>query len=512
MGSDKKEKKDKKKKKTRTKEEKEQRKLMKKRKREQEEGEVEENQGEDVSPKRPRTRSSEKRLKAIAKGDDIETSAQAAEREAQKARLLNSQPIENFSEKISDETIKVLKSRGMTSLFEIQCRTFGPIIEGNDVVGRARTGMGKTLAFSLPTIELIKKRRKGSYPKHGRAPVVCIMAPTRELAKQVAGEFEATAPDLQVLTVYGGTPYNPQVQGLRRGVDVVVGTCGRLCDLIDRGNLILSNIDFLILDEADQMLDMGFKDEMDKVFDGIKDQRDPSKEYRLQTLLFSATMPGWVKDVAQKKMTNPITIDLVRSDEKQVSKDVQHLCCMCPWQTQNKTISDLIRMYGNQMNDGRTIVFCSTKKDCNELSTSSDFIHANGVIHGDISQQNRESTLEAFRHGKLKVMIATDVAARGLDISGVDLVIQKGPPCGNYSGKVDVESYTHRSGRTGRAGRKGICITLFKWQQESIIKDLEWAIKSPLKRVGAPSQQISQSLLRASLQRPYAGIRSSKSH
>ena len=480
----KKEKKEKKKK--RTKEEKEARKLEKKRKRSQKEETISEvDEASAASPKRPRTRSFERRLKAIACGEQLESSAAAAAREAKKVQMHNSQPLENFEGKISAETIKVLKGRGMTSLFEIQVMTFGPISEGKDVVGRARTGMGKTLAFSLPVIELLKKRTSAK-ARYGRTPSVCIMAPTRELAKQVAQEFALTAPHLALVTVYGGTPYGQQIQALRAGVDIVCGTPGRMCDLIERGSLVLAAVDFLILDEADQMLDMGFKDEMDKVFNGIKEQRSPDREYRLQTLLFSATMPKWVAQVAREKMNDPVTIDLVGLNEKQVSKDVEHMCCICPWQVRAKTISDLIRMYGNTMNDGRTIIFQNTKKDCNELACSADLMQEGKVLHGDIAQSQREATLQSFRNGKLRVLIATDVAARGLDISGVDLVLQGNPPCGHRSNRVDVESYTHRSGRTGRAGRKGRCITLYKWQDEHMIKDLERAIKTPIKRIGAP--------------------------
>lgn len=443
---------------------------------------------EDVSSSRPRTRSFEKRLMALRKEAES-TDGGRVQKKEKKIEVKNTKPLEDFPN-ISEETKKVLRSRGMNSLFEIQHRTFDLIMQGNDVIGRARTGMGKTLAFCLPIIERLKVQKHAQLPRS--PPAILMMAPTRELAKQVCKELELTAPHLRICTVYGGTSFEPQIRAMNRGLDAVVGTPGRILDHVERGNLRLDGICFLVLDEADQMLDMGFKDEMQKVFDGITDARENGRNAdqlpRLQTLLFSATLPSWVKQVASSKMKDPETIDLVgdANDVRHCSKDVEHLCVMCPWQTRTRTISDLIRVYGNKANDGRSIVFCQTKKDCNELACSAEMAHEAKVLHGDISQAQRESTLQSFRHGKLRVLIATDVAARGLDISGVDLVVQSEPPSGNYSGKADVESYVHRSGRTGRAGRKGCCITIFKWQQEALIKTIERATHTTLRRIGAP--------------------------
>lgn len=389
---------------------------------------------------------------------------------------------------LSERSLAALKARGVTSLFEIQAKTFPLIVQGRDVIGRAHTGCGKTLAFALPVIEQILTRNGGKVDsKRGREPVVLIMCPTRELAIQVSKEFQTTGPHLETLPVYGGSSINDQARKMYMGLDAIIGTPGRICDHIERGNLKLGSICHVILDEADQMLDMGFKDEMDKVFDAINRGREASgNSTALQTLLFSATLPAWVKDAAKTKMKNPETIDLVGNKDQQASTDVEHLSLQCGWQQRGRVVSDLVRMYGNSKNNGRTIVFCETKKDCNELVVDKDLSQDAKVIHGDIAQGQRETTLKAFRDFKFHVLIATDVAARGLDIKGVDLVIQVQPPAGAFSQRADKETYVHRSGRTGRAGRKGICITLYKHQQAGLIKELERGTGNTLRRIGAP--------------------------
>mmetsp|Transcript_13065 Transcript_13065/g.21161 ORF Transcript_13065/g.21161 Transcript_13065/m.21161 type:complete len:710 (-) Transcript_13065:51-2180(-) len=392
-------------------------------------------------------------------------------------------PLTDFG--LSKRTLESLDKRGVKALFEIQAKTYPLIMEGKDVIGRAHTGCGKTLAFALPVIE--KLEREGVHQIRGRGPAILIMAPTRELAMQVSKEFNLTGPHLETCTVYGGASINEQSRAMYRGLDCVVGTPGRICDHIERGNLKLGRVQYLILDEADQMLDMGFKDEMQKVFDAISRQREEKGEEKpLQTLLFSATLPSWVQEVARTKMKNPETVDLVGDKDKQASSDVEHMCLMCPWHARGQCISDLIRMYGNIQNSGRTIVFCQTKKECNELAVDKDLNREAKVLHGDIAQSHRETTLQGFRSGRFSLLIATDVAARGLDIKGVDLVIQLQPPAGAFSGKADCETYVHRSGRTGRAGRKGHCITLFKHNQEELIKQLERGTQATLKRIGSP--------------------------
>jgi len=419
---------------------------------------------EDATPSRPRTRSMDVSLPKNAK------------------------PLTDFD--MNDKTRAILTKRGIASLFEIQCLTYGPILAGFDVVGRARTGQGKTLAYLLPIIELLFQREH-DFQRRGRPAAVLVMAPTRELAMQVASELQLTAPHFKVTSVYGGSSYEPQLRAMREGLDAVVGTPGRICDLIDKGALKLSEVQFLVLDEADQMLDMGFQDEMQKVFDALN-KRPAAAARPLQTLLFSATMPKWVQSVASSKMRAPVTtVDLIGEHDVRASTDVDHMCLMAPVNIEQraKLINDLLVVYGELAGDGRAIIFCATKKHCDELAASTSLQVEIRAMHGDVVQATRERTLAAFRRGQVKVLVATDVAARGLDIKGVDLVINNGPPATNMSRRADSESYVHRSGRTGRAGRKGRCITLFGPYDESMILDIERSTGNTLRRIVSPQPQ-----------------------
>lgn len=371
-------------------------------------------------------------------------------------------------------------------MFPIQAQTFDLVLDGSDLIGRARTGMGKTLGFALPMCEKLVTDPRVLNKQRGRAPVVLCMAPTRELARQVSKEMASVSPWMDHTCIYGGASYEPQKSAMWKGLDVVVGTPGRMIDHIERGTLKLDQISFFVLDEADQMLDMGFDEDIEKVFAAIQEQRHADMP-PVQTLLFSATLPRWVANTAKKYMRSPKTIDLVGEKDGQASSDVQHLCIKCPWQIKPATVADLVHCYGGVQ--GRTIIFCQTKKECNELALDPNVSRAGGgtkELHGDIPQGQREKTMQAFRDGKVRALIATDVAARGLDVKGVDLVIQTQPPAKNFSGRVDSETYVHRSGRTGRAGAKGTCITLFTHPQEQLIGRLEHDLKMKIKRIGAP--------------------------
>ncbi|CAM9449933.1 unnamed protein product [Chrysoparadoxa australica] len=425
---------------------------------------------------------------------------------------------------ICEETKALLRKRGIESLFPIQAQTFDLISEGKDLLGRARTGMGKTLAFALPVIEKLLTGPDVSRVR--RPPRVIVMAPTRELAKQVSSDFETIGARLKTTCIYGGAPYRPQEDALRYGLDIVVGTPGRIVDHMNRGTLVLSSCEFFILDEADQLLDMVTystkAEEMEKVFKACTTERKTEK--RVQTLLFSATMPSWINKVARDYMSADLAkIDLVGNSEVQASKDVKHMAIPCHWSTRASTISDIISVHG--AGNSRIIVFCETKRECNEVSNrdkrscahhawiispTSDLGHflalcllvnslcssnlqlvtAEAIrfdcqtIHGDITQAGRESTMEGFRKGVFKVLIATDVAARGLDMI-VDLVINAEPPT-TASGRVDTETYVHRSGRTGRAGRKGSCVTLYTPKQRGALKQIETEIGNAMDWQGAP--------------------------
>jgi ATP-dependent RNA helicase DDX21 len=399
--------------------------------------------------------------------------------------------------------VAALRKRGINHLFPIQAQSFDALLAGRDMIARARTGSGKTLAFALPIIERLRAGGGGGGAR--RAPRVLVLAPTRELAKQVAEDFSLMAPSLTTLAVYGGVGMDPQRAVLWRGCDVVVGTPGRVIDLMEGGALKLDAVAHVVLDEADRMLDMGFADDVAKILGNTPGMGKvtlgsgggggggaaaaaaapaAAPKKTAQFILFSATLPGWVSNIARGHMERPVTLDLVEG--KDSSPDVRHLVLMCPWQLRPSTIGDLVRVYGGAA--GRTIVFVETKKEADELAldpalTSKVRCKA---MHGDVPQAAREACLAEFKKGGVRCIVATDVAARGLDIKGVDLVIQTQPPCGRMSGKPDADTYTHRSGRTGRAGAKGTSILLFTRPQEALVGALERATKKTFQRIGAP--------------------------
>ena len=390
--------------------------------------------------------------------------------------------------RLSPPTLDALSARGVKTLFPIQAATFDRIFDGKDLIARARTGMGKTLAFVLPVVERLLLASSPSAPKeHGRSPKTITVAPTRELAKQVAADFESIAPSLATLCVYGGTEMGPMCDRLRRGVDVVVGTPGRIKDLVERSVLALDEIEFATLDEADQMLAMGFADDMASILGWCT---LPDR----QTSLFSATVPSWVRQVAPTFMrSTPQLVDLVASGDVAASTDVRHIAMSAPGPTWKRAgaVMSAINKFCSPM--GGVIVFCDTKGECDALGghrDASEGLRVGAeVLHGDVSQPKREKIIEDFRAGRVRVIVATDVAARGLDMV-VELVIQTKPPM-KYSKpgderprRVDAETYVHRSGRTGRAGRKGMCVTLVGPIDVPNLEGIEAATGNQFERVG----------------------------
>jgi ATP-dependent RNA helicase DDX21 len=416
-----------------------------------------------------KARKEAKAAKAAAAGGD-DADAKAEKKKAKKAKLDAAAaaaepaaaapaappkdanpPVASFD--IRPATAKALAARGVTALFPIQAQSFTALRSGKDVIGRARTGQGKTLAFAIPTVErLLDDKERGGVvgSGRGRAPRALVLAPTRELAKQIADDFAAIAPGLATLTVYGGVGFEVQRGALSRGVDIVVGTPGRILDLLNGGSLRLGDVVMAVLDEADRMLDMGFADDVQKIFDAVpgmaikaaaasgsgagagssSSSAAAGASSGLQTVLFSATLPGWVKDLARKYMSRPLTIDLVEASDAKASVDVAHLVLQCPWQVRPGVIGDLVRLYCGAA--GKAVVFVETKKEADELAVNpalSAHVEVK-ALHGDVPQAQREATLAAFKKGALRCLCATDVAARGLDIKGVDLVIQTQPPAG----------------------------------------------------------------------------------
>ncbi|KAK1333734.1 hypothetical protein QTO34_006121 [Cnephaeus nilssonii] len=375
---------------------------------------------------------------------------------------------------ISEETIKLLKARGVTFLFPIQAKTFHHVYSGKDLIAQARTGTGKTFSFAIPLIEKLLGELHDR--KRGRAPQVLVLTPTRELANQVSRDFSDITKKLSVACFYGGTPYGGQIERMRNGIDILVGTPGRIKDHLQNGKLELTKLKHVVLDEVDQMLDMGFADQVEEIL-SVAYKKD--SEDNPQTLLFSATCPHWVYNVAKKYMKPTYEqVDLIGKRTQKTAITVEHLAIKCHWTQRAAVIGDVIRVYSGFR--GRTIIFCETKKEAQELSQNSSMKQDAQSLHGDIPQKQREITLKGFRNGDFGVMVATNVAARGLDIPEVDLVIQSSPP-------KDVESYIHRSGRTGRAGRTGVCICFYQHKEEYQLAQVEQKAGIKFKRIGVPS-------------------------
>ncbi|MQL95025.1 hypothetical protein Taro_027700 [Colocasia esculenta] len=361
---------------------------------------------------------------------------------------------------LPQQLVDSLKKRGITHLFPIQRAVLVPAFEGRDLIARAKTGTGKTLAFGIPIIKKLTFDDEGKIiPRRGRLPRVLVLAPTRELAKQVEKEIKESAPHLNTVCVYGGVSYNLQQNAISRGVDVVVGTPGRIIDLINSNFLKLSEVQYLVLDEADQMLAVGFEEDVEVILDKLPQER--------QSMLFSATMPGWVKKLARKYLDKPLTIDLVGEQEEKLAEG--------------------IKLYAVYAKGGKTIVFTQTKRDADEVSLALTNSITSEALHGDISQHQRERTLNGFRQGKFTVLVATDVAARGLDIPNVDLII-------HYELPNDPETFVHRSGRTGRAGKQGAAILMFTGSQRRTVKSLERDVGCRFEFISPPTvQQVLES-------------------
>ncbi|KAH7437048.1 hypothetical protein KP509_05G054100 [Ceratopteris richardii] len=374
------------------------------------------------------------------------------------------------------ELVEALRKRGITNLFPIQEAVMKPATDGLDLIARAKTGTGKTLAFGIPIIQNLLLENERDRRRY-RFPRVLVLAPTRELAMQVEKEFTESAPGLTTLCVYGGVSITAQQRKLQRGVDIAVGTPGRVIDLLERGSLVLNEVRFLVLDEADQMLAVGFEEEVERILDNVPANR--------QSMLFSATMPSWVNQLARKYLKNPLRIDLVGQNEEKLAEGIKMFSIRCPEGAKRSVLSDLITVYGK---GGKTIVFTQTKKDADEVSLSMNRMLGTEALHGDISQAQREKTLAAFRNGKFSVLVATDVAARGLDIPNVDLII-------HFEIPNDPETFVHRSGRTGRAGKEGITILMHTDSQMRTVRMIERDVGCKFEVIGVPS---SQDVLRAS--------------
>uniref|UniRef100_A0A672ZHL3 RNA helicase n=1 Tax=Sphaeramia orbicularis TaxID=375764 RepID=A0A672ZHL3_9TELE len=398
-----------------------------------------------------------------------EDSASDSEKEPELTPEQKEGAFSNF--RISPGTIAKLQARGVSYLFDIQVKTFNPVYDGEDVIAQARTGTGKTFSFAIPLVEKLQKAQ-GEIIR-GRAPKVLVLAPTRELAIQVAKDFKDIAKRVSIACFYGGSSYNPQIDAIRNGIDILVGTPGRIKDHLQNNKLDLSKVKHVVLDEVDQMLDMGFAEQVEEILATSYNRDGDSNP---QTLLFSATCPEWVYDVAKKYMKPECKhVDLIGKKTQKAATTVEHLAIACHWSQRAAVIGDVIQVYSGS--HGRTIIFCETKKEANELSLNASIKQSAQSLHGDIPQKQRETTLKGFRNGAFEVLVATNVAARGLDIPEVDLVVQCSPP----------KSYIHRSGRTGRAGRTGVCICFYQRKEEDQLRYVENKACITFRRVGVPT-------------------------
>jgi len=367
--------------------------------------------------------------------------------------------------------VEILKAEGKSKMFEIQRVTFDSVFDGKDLLARAHTGSGKTLAFAVPIVSKLLNEGRPTLPGEG-IRVICL-TPTRELAIQVESVFKSIARGLTTFCIYGGTAYGPQLEALRGGLDILVGTCGRVKDLLSTQRIRLERCKHVILDEADQMLDIGFADDVEEILGYMSEVEAANR----QVVLFSATIPDWVQSIAERYMRgSPVVIDLTQDDLNKSSGTITHQCLKCQYQQRAKVLGDMLLTHVGPKD--RVIVFADKKMDCNELAMSEYIKQECQVLHGDIAQKQREVTTEGFRKGRFPILIATDVAARGLDISGVQLVIHLNPP--------NPQKYIHRSGRTGRAGQSGKSIVLFTPKQNSLITMIEREVGIRLTRIGAP--------------------------
>ncbi|OBI40319.1 DEAD/DEAH box helicase [Mycobacterium kyorinense] len=352
---------------------------------------------------------------------------------------------------VRDEIVRALTEQGIERPFAIQELTLPLALAGDDLIGQARTGMGKTFAFGVPLLQRITT----SEPALTGIPRALVVVPTRELCLQVSGDLATAAKHLHadndrplsVVSIYGGRPYEPQIEALRAGADVVVGTPGRLLDLAQQGHLQLGGLAVLVLDEADEMLDLGFLPDIERILRQIPDER--------QAMLFSATMPDPIITLARTFMNQPTHIRAEAPHSSAVHDATEQFVYRAHALDKVELVSRILQARDR----GATMIFTRTKRTAQKVSDElAERGFAVGAVHGDLGQVAREKALKSFRAGDIDVLVATDVAARGIDIDDVTHVI-------NYQCPDDEKTYVHRIGRTGRAGRTGVAVTLVDWDE-----------------------------------------------
>ncbi|MEU5564001.1 DEAD/DEAH box helicase [Micromonospora musae] len=341
------------------------------------------------------------------------------------------------------ETVDALAAGGITNAFAIQQYALPIAMRGTDLIGQAPTGTGKTLGFGVPLLERVFAPGEGG----DGTPQALVVVPTRELGLQVAKDLAmaGSTRGVRVLPIYGGVAYEPQIETLRKGVEILVGTPGRLLDLAKQKHLRLDRVRALVLDEADRMLDLGFLDDVEKILAMLPDDR--------QTMLFSATMPDPIVTLSRRFLRHPVTIHAGHTAETGPSPQTEQLV----YRTHSLNKVEIVARILQAESRGLTMIFTRTKRAADRVAEDLDFRgFAVAAVHGDLGQGARERALRAFRAGKIDTLVATDVAARGIDVSGVTHVI-------NYDCPEDQDTYTHRIGRTGRAGATGVAVTFVDW-------------------------------------------------
>ncbi|MGO4951127.1 DEAD/DEAH box helicase [Paenibacillus sp. S25] len=337
---------------------------------------------------------------------------------------------------VEQHWVEALKEQGISSPTPVQQESIPLLMEGQDVIAEAHTGTGKTLAFLLPILQKLNLDK--------RHPQALVIAPTRELALQITQEanlLAATEPGLSLLAVYGGQDVERQLRKLKGGAQLIIGTAGRLLDHLRRGTLDLSGVKMVVLDEADQMLHMGFLNDVETILQEVP--------YRRQTMLFSATMPAGIRKLARVYMNEPVDVKVKSASSVPVSQ-IRQVVVQTTDRGKQQALVDML----NTDRPYLAVIFCRTKRRAAKLNEElQELGFESGELHGDLSQNKREQVMKAFREAKLQLLVATDVAARGLDVEGVTHVF-------NYDMPQDAESYIHRIGRTGRAGGKGVAVTL----------------------------------------------------
>ena len=363
---------------------------------------------------------------------------------------------------ISKEIKLAIKDMGFEEPTPIQAQAIPHMLNGDDLVGQAQTGTGKTAAFGIATLEMIDPGNKGL-----QAVILC---PTRELAIQVSEELKKLSryqKAIRVLPVYGGQPIDRQIKALKKGVQIVIGTPGRVMDHMNRRTLRMGGVKIIILDEADEMLDMGFRDDIEHIVEKMPDER--------QTILFSATMSKAILRMAKKYQDNPQMVKLVH--KKMTTPTVEQFYCEVKKHAKPEILSRLIDLHDFNL----SLVFCNTKKRVDELveDLKTKGYLADG-LHGDMQQKQRDRVMSKFRNGEIDILVATDVAARGIDVGATDAVF-------NYDIPTDVEYYVHRIGRTARAGKTGHAFTFVSGREVHRIRAIQKFTKTNIKSLKVPS-------------------------